>query len=82
MHKHRTSTSIYRIRGIRNGLPCLIVSCHAPAIHAMTMVTIAHHIDTIQHCDKIIILHVGRIVDTGSYQEMLSTTWFKSIFAS
>lgn len=36
-----------------------------------TRVVIAHRLSTIQHCDRILYLQEGRIVEDGTYQELL-----------
>ncbi|MBO8141367.1 MAG: ABC transporter ATP-binding protein [Firmicutes bacterium] len=36
-----------------------------------TTVIIAHRLSTVQHCDKIIVLHKGRIRESGTHRELL-----------
>ena len=36
-----------------------------------TMIVIAHRMETIRECDQIVLLEEGRIVDQGTYQELL-----------
>ena len=37
-----------------------------------TRIVIAHRLSTIRHCDRIIVLDNGKIVEDGSYDELLS----------
>ena len=43
------------------------------ALDAMgcTRVVIAHRLSTIRHCDRILVLEGGRIIEDGSYDELL-----------
>ena len=40
-----------------------------------TLITIAHRLSTIEHCDRIYMLEKGRVVKTGSYQEVVMQTY-------
>ncbi len=37
-----------------------------------TIIMIAHRLKTIKNCDKIFFLANGRVIDEGSYQELIS----------
>ncbi|HBW39210.1 MAG TPA: NHLP bacteriocin export ABC transporter permease/ATPase subunit, partial [Desulfosporosinus sp.] len=43
-----------------------------------TRVVIAHRLSTIIHCNKIIVMDQGKIVESGTYQELIEN---KGIFA-
>ena len=38
----------------------------------MTMVIIAHRLSTVRHCDRLFFLSQGRVVDSGTYDELLA----------
>ena len=48
------------------------------ALDAMgcTRVVIAHRLSTIRHCDRILVLDGGRIVEDGSYDELIEKGGF------
>ncbi|MGZ6790882.1 MAG: ABC transporter ATP-binding protein, partial [Mycobacteriaceae bacterium] len=41
-----------------------------------TMVIVAQRVSTIRHADRIVVLDEGRVVGTGSHQELLDTNDF------
>ncbi|KAK3100459.1 hypothetical protein FSP39_020430 [Pinctada imbricata] len=49
-----------------------------------TVLTIAHRLNTVLHCDQIIILDAGQVMETGSPQDLLSDphSFFNSMMAA
>ena len=43
-----------------------------------TRIVIAHRLSTIRHCDRIIVLDKGKIVEDGTYEELLKRNGFFS----
>ena len=37
-----------------------------------TRIVIAHRLSTIRHCDRIIVIDEGRIIEDGTYDELIS----------
>ena len=40
---------------------------------AKTILLVAHRLSTIQHCDRIYVMHKGRIIGAGTYHELLES---------
>ena len=43
------------------------------ACESRTTVTIAHRLSSIVHCDNIIVMNQGRVVEQGTHQELLQS---------
>jgi len=50
----------------------LIEAATAQLMEGRTSIMIAHRLSTVQKADRIIVLHKGRIRETGSHQELLA----------
>ena len=56
----------YRILEAENGQEAM-----EKLMAGRTTIMVAHRLSTIQHADKIIVMHKGRIRESGTHQELL-----------
>ncbi|MGI2299861.1 peptidase domain-containing ABC transporter [Candidatus Cardinium hertigii] len=42
--------------------------------HQRTVITIAHRLSTVQHCDRIIVLQEGKIIEQGTHTDLLASS--------
>ena len=47
-----------------------------------TRIVVAHRLSTIRNCDRIIVLDKGRIIEDGSYEELLEKKGFFAALAA
>ena len=41
-----------------------------------TIILIAHRLPTLKDCETIFLLEKGRIIDSGSYEELVKRNWY------
>lgn len=49
----------------------LITQALSNLMEGRTSIMVAHRLSTIQHADKILVMHMGRVAETGTHQELL-----------
>jgi ABC-type multidrug transport system fused ATPase/permease subunit len=60
-----------------------VLDAVAELSRSKTIIMIAHRLSTVRACDRIFLLSAGRVVDTGCYEELLSTSSrFRALAAS
>lgn len=52
----------------------IVLQAVAELAETRTVLMIAHRLSTVRTCDRIFLLSEGRVVDTGSYQDLLSSS--------
>lgn len=56
---------------VDTGTELLIQDALAKLMHNRTSIVIAHRLSTIRHADRILVLHQGRLVDSGTHDELM-----------
>ena len=49
----------------------LVMKNMAAMAGGRTMVIIAHRLSWVKHCDRILVMHKGRLVEQGTHQELV-----------
>ena len=62
----------YMVRSIVSGMNELrIQAALEKVMRGRTSIIIAHRLSTIEHCDRIVVMRKGRIVEQGSHRQLL-----------